>query len=94
LRCVVISWHYQARLMMTARLFTSKFETRKMRQTFQFWRSTVNAVRLAPILKLHTYALAASRRAAMSQSRAVQSTAVAATLSSPTSRPSQIPWRS
>jgi len=63
-----------------------------MHQAFHVWRSAVNAVRLAPVRKLHTYALAASRRAIMSQSSTVQS--VGGTLPSGTSRVSQIPWRS
>lgn len=73
LRCVVKSWHCYARLIISARFFTSHFETRKMHQAFHVWRSAVNAVRLAPAIKLHTYALAASRRAMMSQSPTVQS---------------------
>jgi hypothetical protein len=92
LRFVVMSWHCYARLIIGARLFTSHLKTRKMHQALHVWRSAVNAVRLAPVRKLHAYALAASRRAIMSQSSTVQS--VGGTLPSGTSRASQIPWRS
>jgi hypothetical protein len=91
LRFIYSSWKRFSRLTACARLFINLLESKKKLKAFALWRSVVNAERLAPVIKIHAYAAAASRRATFSPSSPVQSLGVSPPVSS---RTSQRSWRS
>ena len=96
LRCVFSSWYHRARVLALVNLLGDQLVSRKIQHSFMAWRSVVDAARLAPILKLHTYAAAASRRAVFGAPASPQSPRSQPIVASTTdiSRSPSIPWRS
>ena len=96
LRFAFSSWSNRARVLAWVKLFRDQLLSRKNLRVFKAWRRVADAARLAPILKLHTYASAASRRAVFSAPSSPQSPQSQPVVAAPaeTSRASHIPWRS